>query len=257
MTERPKTNSKNDAERSQSDHAYQLMFDVAADRLRRHSPEEIARNAGVTFLAGADAAAPQAEGSLVIASLNETFTLDWPSCGWHEAPENWQSLVLLHYLDLADGTPVLAYGPEADTFAEAAGSICAAEGSKKAGSISTAKLITMKQVPDGLVRGSKFEFTAARSFERILRGCTAEQIRSAASSLGAVETDGKGDLCFCFPFAPRFPVFLQVWLADEDFPASGHLYLDISAGRYLTIEDIVTVGEILIKRFEDACNHTK
>ena len=245
MTERPKTSSKNDAERPQSDHAYQLMFDVAADRLRRHSPEEIARNAGVTFLAGTDAAAPQAEGSLVIASLNETFILDWPSCRWREAPENWQSLVLLHYLDLADGTPVLAYGPDAGTFEEAGGS---------SGSISTAKLITMKQVPDGLVRGSKFEFTAARSFERILRGCTAEQIRSAASALGAVPTEGKGDLCFCVPFAPRFPVFLQIWLADEDFPASGHLYLDISAGRYLTIEDIVTVGEILIKRFEDACS---
>ena len=40
-------------------------------------------------------------------------------------------------------------------------------------------------------------------------------------------------------------------LADEDFPASGRLFLDRSAGHYLTIEDIVTVGEILLRRLEE------
>ena len=229
--------------RPQSDGAYEKMFRVGADRLRAHTPEEIARKAGVRYDAGRSA--------LIISSMGVEYALAWPSCRLQPEPENWHTLVLLHYLDLADGTPVLTDEialSAGETAAPANGTVPLADGSAGQNGI---RLITFQQVPNGLVRGGKFEFTAARNFERILRGKTPEQIRNAVRSLGAAECSGKGDLCFRIPFFPHFPVFLNIWFADEDFPASGHFYLDRSAGHYLTIEDVVTVGEILLRRLED------
>ena len=208
-------------ERPHSDHAYGLMFKAAAERLRKHAPEDIARKAGVVW---------DAESSVMrVPFLNGTVSVEWPSCRLIPAPENWHALVLLHYLDLADGTPLLS----------------------SAAPDTVPALMSFRDAPDGMIRGGKFEFTAARTFERILRGRGPEEIRRAAASLGGTETAGKGDLCFVIPVFPRFPVYLHVWLADEDFPASGRLFLDRSAGHYLTIEDIVTVGEILLRRLEE------
>ena len=51
-----------------------------------------------------------------------------------------------------------------------------------------------------------------------------------------------------FPFLPNFPVTLKVWFADEEFDASARMLLDASADHYLTIEDAVTVGEILLEK---------
>lgn len=46
---------------------------------------------------------------------------------------------------------------------------------------------------------------------------------------------------------PNYPVWLKIWFADDEFPASGRLLLDASAEHYLSIEDAVTVGELLLK----------
>ena len=44
----------------------------------------------------------------------------------------------------------------------------------------------------------------------------------------------------------------QVWFADEEFPASGRLLLDESAPHYLTIEDAVTVGSLILDQLTGA-----
>ena len=41
---------------------------------------------------------------------------------------------------------------------------------------------------------------------------------------------------------------MKIRLPDEEFPASGRLLLDSSADHYLTIEDAVTVAEILLEK---------
>jgi len=43
-------------------------------------------------------------------------------------------------------------------------------------------------------------------------------------------------------------VILTVWLPDEEFPASGRILPDANADHYLTIEDAVTVAEILLEK---------
>ena len=44
------------------------------------------------------------------------------------------------------------------------------------------------------------------------------------------------------------PIWLRLWFGDEEFPASGRLFLDESAAHYLTVEDAVTVGGLLLER---------
>lgn len=54
------------------------------------------------------------------------------------------------------------------------------------------------------------------------------------------------DVAFRIPFLPRFPVTLKIWLPDADFPASGRLFVDACADHYLSIEDAVTVAQIIL-----------
>ena len=69
-----------------------------------------------------------------------------------------------------------------------------------------------------------------------------------AVDLGGEKIKTNADVAYRIPLLPRFPVTLKVWLPDEEFPASGRLLLDASADHYFTIEDAVTVAEILIER---------
>ena len=38
-----------------------------------------------------------------------------------------------------------------------------------------------------------------------------------------------------------------LWFADEEIPGSGRLFLDRSASHYLTVEDTVTAGSVLME----------
>ena len=44
------------------------------------------------------------------------------------------------------------------------------------------------------------------------------------------------------------PMWLKIWLADEEFETSGKLLLSKSADHYLTIEDAVTVGDVFLRK---------
>lgn len=68
---------------------------------------------------------------------------------------------------------------------------------------------------------------------------------------GAVFRDSNADLCAVFPFLPRYPVIVKMWFADEEFPASGKMLVSGGADHYLTIEDAVTVGEVMFRRLEE------
>ena len=63
--------------------------------------------------------------------------------------------------------------------------------------------------------------------------------------------DSNADLCAVFPFLPRYPVIVKMWFADEEFPASGKMLVSGGADHYLTIEDAVTVGEVMLRRLEE------
>ena len=199
-------------EKTQADQAYQLMFDIARGWLKDKDPHDVAVRSGAVYDEKAE--------ELQLSMMGKELRISWPSCMVSPRPENWQVLVLLHYLNLADGTP-------------AAG-----------------ERFAFRDMKDGLIRGGKFEFTADRTLQRIIKGKTAEQILDACALLGGEAAEGNGDVNVCLAFLPHLPFYLSFWMEDDEFPASGRLYPDRCIDHYLTIEDAVTVGEIILRNLE-------
>lgn len=186
------------------------MFDnmrrAARMRLENRNPAVIARNAGVTF-----------DGeSFRLSAFGKKVSVSWPPLTVVPEMPEWQELTVLHYLDMADGT------------------------------LPSGKQITFSQHKDGLVRGSGFDRDAERTAEQILGSLSPEELERRCRRIGGVREPSNADLCFRFDYLPRYPVWLKLWFADEEFPASGRMLLDQSAEHYLTIEDAVTVGALIL-----------
>ena len=65
--------------------------------------------------------------------------------------------------------------------------------------------------------------------------------------MGGVLTPSNADVCAVFSLFPNCPITLKLWFADEEIPSSGRLFLDRSASHYLTVEDTVTAGSVLME----------
>ena len=190
--------------------AFQEMLQAAVKRLQNRSGEDIAAKSGAVFYSSRNV--------LEVLSFYETIEIQLPEFRINSDMDEWHYLTLLHYLDMADGT----------------------EGSQK--------LITFGNLKDGLIRGTKFDRTAEQKLEKLLQDKDPEKIQKACKNLGAEFTETKADLCAVFPVLPRYPVTLKIWFADEEFPASGKIFLQDHADHYLSVEDAVTVGEIFVAK---------
>lgn len=195
------------------------MLKFAKGRLLARSFDEIAKNSGTVFY-------PE-ENRLRLKSLNQSYEIE-PE-GLRFAPEAayWQHLIMLHYLDTADGTPV------------------------------SGMLQSFGTLKDGLIRGTDFDRRAEKAIEALLNRYSPEEVENACKKLGAIFRESNADLCAEFSFLPRYPVTLKIWYADEEFPASGRLFADKSADHYLSIEDAVTAGEVLLEALRAALEFRK
>ena len=191
---------------------FELMLEAVRSRLLRHVPEEISEKAGVRY----------ENGVFWVRTLGRRVEIQWPAGKITPPVSKWHALTLLHYLDLADGTPL------------------------------TGKTITFSQYKDGLVRGGGLDRNAELIVRRDLGVLLREELARRCETLGAELLPSNADFCARFDFAPRYPVWLKVWFADEEFPASGRLLVDESAPSYLTIEDAVTVGALILDELTGA-----
>ena len=182
---------------------YSEMLKAAKDWLAEKSPEEIAKNGAVAF----DGKAFRFD------SLGIPVTVSYPDYTITPALRPWHQLLILHYLNLADGTPF------------------------------TGRMITFAAQKDGMVRGGGFDRVAEQTLSKLDFGA----LKARCRALGGRELKSNADFSAELPFLPRYPVRLNYWQADEDFPASGRLLLDESAEHYLTIEDSVVAGELLLE----------
>ena len=190
--------------------SYEEMLQAARARLEGKNPKEIANKACVEF-----------DGtSFSFHSFGQNVRVTYPDYEVIPHRSEWLTLVILHYLDLADGTPL------------------------------TGQPITFAQQKDGLVRGSGFDRLVETKTARILGKLTEAELVRRCIALGGVIQKSNADLCAAFSFLPMYPLVLKMWFADEDFPASGRLLLDSSAEHYLTIEDAVTLGETFLQMLE-------
>ena len=194
--------------------AFQEMLTAAKGWLAGRSPEELAELAGAEWK-------PE-EKILSLQSLNQRLEVSAEDWSVRPQPEEWHHLILLHYLSIADGTQL------------------------------SDEMISFGNLKDGLIRGTKFDRTADLALARFLKDREPEQIKAVCRTLGAGFQDSNADLCAVFPFLPRYPVAVKIWFADEEFPASGKMLVSASADHYLTIEDAVTAGEVMLGKLEEA-----
>ena len=190
--------------------AFEEMALSARKRLEEKSPAEIAEKSGSEY--------DPKNGRLKTKSLAEQVSLVLPEYSFVQEVEEWHQLVILHYLDLADHTPV------------------------------SEEQITFGELKDGLIRGTKFDHDMESELAVFLKGKSEEQLYQIIKACGGEIMDSKADICAKFDFLPYYPLWLKIWLADDEFEASGKLLLSKSADHYLAVEDAVTVGGILMEK---------
>ena len=196
--------------------AFEEMRRVAVGWLAGREPEDIARRAGIVY----DAARAEFQ----LTSLGRELRLRWPECELAGECGNWHELLLLHYLHRAEGTPL------------------------------SQRIITFAELRDGMVRGGGFDRDSAARLSHLLDAFGPPAVTRACAALGAEFTASNADLCAVFALFPRFPMTLKWWFADDEFPASARLLLNAAADHYLTIEDAVTAGEVLLAELEAQLN---
>lgn len=192
--------------------AFSEMLAVAQNRLAGRSPLEIAEKAHVIF--------DQEQQTFLFSSLGESIIVHYPSYSIEPQMDEWHHLVILHYLEMADGTPL------------------------------GQKFIAFGELKDGMVRGGGFDRTCEQTMARYWGKKPLENLKAVCAALGAKLEDSNADLCAVLPFLPQYPVTWKLWLAEEEdeIDGSGRLFLNSSANHYLSIEDAVTVGTILLDR---------
>ena len=191
------------------DQMFSQMNQAALARLAGREPRELARNAGIRYETEAQA--------FHIPTMGMEVTLSYPDYRFMPELPGWHSLVILHYLDLADGFPL------------------------------TGKEIPFGQMKSGMVRGGGIDRRCELTIQN-LKNLSEDTLMKICENIGGEPISSNADAAYRIPFLPKFPVTLKIWLPDEEFPASGRLLLDSSADHYLTIEDAVTVAEIILER---------
>lgn len=187
---------------------FSQMHQAALNRLAGRDPKEIAHNAGIQY---------DAEMKIFhIPTMGINVTVSYPDYRLIPELPDWHSLVMLHYLDLADGFPL------------------------------TGKQMPFGQLKSGMVRGDGIDRRCELAIQK-LKDLSEDTLAKICENIGGERIASNADAAYRIPFLPRFPVTLKVWLPDEEFPASGRLLLDSGADHYLTIEDAVTVAEIMIE----------
>lgn len=191
---------------------YSQILAAAKEKLAGMEPGEIARSTGFVW----DGRGFETE------TLGTRIQISWPDCAATPRLEMWHHLTILQYMAGAKETPLTGrYGPLRD-FREG-----------------------------GLVRGSSFDRENSRLLGAIGRK-PPEAIQNAAGALGGTAVPGKADISLRFSFLPKFPIVLNLWLEDEDFPPSGNVLLDAAAEDFLQVEAAGTAAGILLAKLWEA-----
>lgn len=188
------------------------MLTAALKRLENRSPEETAKKAGILYHPD--------EALFRVKTMNQILELSFPDYALKQKVEGWHYLLVLHYLDIADGF-----------FCEG-------------------QVITFGELKDGLIRGTEFDRYAEKQIGYFLKEKSPDKVWRICEELGGERYPSKADLSVRFWFFPYYPVILHFWFEDDEFLASGKMFLSKSADHFLTVEDAVTVGEIILQKLK-------
>jgi hypothetical protein len=193
---------------------YQQTFDLACSSIQGMNLEERAKKAGANYEKGKDGE------RITVQFFSEPYTIQFPQIEFHSPSKKVVSLVtrilLLHYLIRADGYPP------------------------------TGKWVAYKDIPGGLLYAGVFARRVTEPLERRF-GKSARSFKDAGIRSGG-ESVEIGDVSFVFHAFPCVPLQYVLWEGDEEFPPSVQLLFDASVDHYLTLEDMVVLGQVTTGR---------
>ena len=104
-----------------------------------------------------------------------------------------------------------------------------------------------------IVTGVSDTGTFTRKYAALFDGHV-EELRSACASLDGIPETGKprADVAFRIPVTPFFPVLLQFWESDEEFPPKLQLMWDRNADSFLHFETTFFLQGDLLERLKKA-----
>lgn len=188
---------------------YLEMLSPAKERLRHRRAPDIAEKAGIEF--------DEKASRFCFESLGRATSIGFPEYEMRPMLDTWHHLITLHYLDMADGTPL---SPEPVSFAGLVG---------------------------GSSRGLLFDRQSEEALGRFFGDKPPENVQRVCETLGAEFVQSNADLGAVFHYLPRYPVTLKLWFADDELGGSGKMLLNERAPHYLSVEDAVTVGASILE----------
>ena len=203
--------------RDRDSRQYGEMLFAAIERLKAKDARAVAADAGLRL--------DESGRTFAFRSFGVDVYIDSRDYGAPSDLEMWHHLAILQYLALADG--------------------------RRPG----AAWVGMGDLPGGgLVRGASFDREIDAMIADRLSGCAPEQIAAACRALDGTPGDNpRADLCVDFCFMPRYPLRLNLWVADDEFPASGKLLVNDGVRHVLGVEAAGTVGMLLLEKLCRAC----
>lgn len=191
---------------------YNAMLTSIAERLNAMDVYRIAQNAGFSV-------DPQMQ-TIEFESFARKGVLQLPEYTVTGSIEMWQHLAVLQYLE-SDPSPYH-------------------EGN----------WVTIGSLePGDVMRGASFDRDISRLIGSKLSDRPEEDIRSSCLNFGGMFIDDrKADITVVFYFLPYYPMLLNLWFADEEFPASGKVLINSGAGRSLGLEAAGTIALFLVQK---------
>jgi len=198
---------------NRSNRMFDNMMQAARANLQGMCPEEIARKTNAVF-----------DTEMQVFRMNTLGTaleISYPDYVIQPELSGWHQLLVLHYLYQAEGMPLIG------------------------------QQLPLSRLRDGMIRGGGFDLRFEQEIAALMQEIHEEEFICRCQRMGGKLIEGNADIEILFSFFPNYPVYIKIWLADEEFPASGRMLLDASADHYLSIEDAVTVGEVLLEKIKN------
>lgn len=180
-------------------------LDVTLEKAEREfdalDPAVMAEKAGADF--------DSRDQSINLSFINRAYRVESPGgkifTADGKAAQLYQSILILHYLVTADGTPL------------------------------DGRWIAYRHLPGGDIYIEPFNNRAIRPFLKTF-GNDPEQFRKAAMALGGKQVQMSG-IGMTVPVFPRVPICFVIWPGDEEMPPSANILFDGKAASYLPTED--------------------
>ncbi len=193
---------------------YRKALELACEEIRSLDPPVMAARSGAQYQIR------DGKKHLTLVFFGDPYDITFPEIEVTSKTKQTVSLVtriiLLHYLIRADGT-----APGGDP-------------------------IPYKEIPGGLLYAGVFE---KRVVDPLIKefGQTAERFLRAGIAMGGEEATF-GDVSFSLKILPRVAMTFVLWKGDQEFPPAIQVLFDRVVDRYLSLEDVVVLGEMTSRR---------